>query len=166
VNEDSTNAFALRATDPDGDLLFYSVASTPMHGTLSGGGANLGYRPSSNYHGTDKFTFNVSDGTLTAENVEVAITIAPVEDASSADLRADIFALGVMAYKMVTAQYPFGSHPGPVLYRKQVHELPARPDGVPAAAWDRTQTARHQLRTRETGLPRMPSRILVYYPTS
>ncbi len=43
--------------------LTYSIVDDPAHGSLSGSGANQTYTPTTNYSGTDSFTFKVNDGT-------------------------------------------------------------------------------------------------------
>ncbi len=40
----------------------YSIVEGPLHGTLTGSGANLTYTPNPNYTGLDEFTFKVDDG--------------------------------------------------------------------------------------------------------
>jgi serine/threonine-protein kinase len=42
---------------------------------------------------------------------------------------ADVFALAVMAWQMVTGQLPWGQHDPVLLYQKQLHEPPVRPVG-------------------------------------
>ena len=69
-------------TDPDGDGLRVVRVSRPAHGTArmaAGGGVR--YVPAANYHGTDRFTYSVSDGAgLTAE-AAVEVTVLSVNDA-------------------------------------------------------------------------------------
>src|SRR6185369_6625400 len=54
--------------------------TAPLHGTLSGTGANITYTPMTNYNGTDSFSFTARDGTVESAPATVAITITPVND--------------------------------------------------------------------------------------
>ena len=57
TNEDTAKPITLTASDVDGDTLAFSVVGNPAHGTLSGTAPNLTYTPTSNYNGSDSFTF-------------------------------------------------------------------------------------------------------------
>jgi hypothetical protein len=57
--------------------LTYLVGSNPSHGTLSGTAPNLTYTPNAGFHGTDSFTFTVSNGTNTSAPATVSLTVAP-----------------------------------------------------------------------------------------
>lgn len=81
VAEDGQAAATLSGSDAEGDTLTYTVVSPPGKGTLTGSGADLTYRPSSNANGTDSFTYRVSDGALQSGLATVSITITPVSDA-------------------------------------------------------------------------------------
>ena len=89
TNEDTSKAITLTGSDPDGNPLTYQIASGPLHGTLTGTAPNLTYRPAPdypgiNFPGTDRFTFTVSDGSLTSAVATVGITVIPVSDAPQA----------------------------------------------------------------------------------
>jgi hypothetical protein len=84
VSEDKATGLDLRASDPDGEPLIYTVVTAPARGTLSGTGASLTYRPAANFTGTDSFTFRVNDGTADSNLATVTLTVLPVNDAPRA----------------------------------------------------------------------------------
>ncbi len=69
-------------TDPDGDRLRVESVSWAAHGTthLASGG-DVTYTPSANYHGTDRFTYVVSDGAGLTATAAVEVTVLSVNDA-------------------------------------------------------------------------------------
>ena len=71
-------AIALDATDPDGDALTYTVASSPTHGTLTGTAPNLTYTAAAGFVGADSFTFTASDAFGSSNPATVTITVADV----------------------------------------------------------------------------------------
>jgi gliding motility-associated-like protein len=81
--EDTPIAITLVGTDADaGNVLTYSVVTSPVHGTLSClNCSNPTYTPDANYHGSDSFTFRVNDGLLNSNTATVSITVTPVNDA-------------------------------------------------------------------------------------
>jgi hypothetical protein len=68
-------AVTLLASDPDGDVLTYTVLTGPGHGSLSGSGANLTYTPAGLYTGPDAFTFKVTDPSGLASSNTINITV-------------------------------------------------------------------------------------------
>ena len=81
TNENTATAVTLSATDVDGDTLTYAVVGSPSHGTLSGNAPNLTYTPTSNFHGSDSFTFKANDGIVDSNPATVAITVTHVNQA-------------------------------------------------------------------------------------
>jgi VCBS repeat-containing protein len=79
--EDTAKNIILAATDADGNTLTYSIVTPPLHGTLSGSGANRTYTPNLNFNGTDSFTFKANDGSVDSNVATVSITVTPVNDA-------------------------------------------------------------------------------------
>jgi regulation of enolase protein 1 (concanavalin A-like superfamily) len=80
--EGTAVAIALGAEDADGDSLSYTIVSGPNNGTLSGEAPDLTYTPSSNFAGSDSFTFKANDGTVDSgvATVSIEVTQSPPDD--------------------------------------------------------------------------------------
>jgi gliding motility-associated-like protein len=86
VVEDAATDIHLVASDNNiADVLIFSVVSAPVHGTLSGSGADVIYTPDPNNTQADAFTFRVFDGTIFSNTATVSITFTSVPDAPIAD---------------------------------------------------------------------------------
>ena len=68
-------------SDGDGDALALVEASAPAHGSarLTDAGA-VEYTPEPDYHGTDRFTYVVGDGSGLTARAAVEVTVLPVND--------------------------------------------------------------------------------------
>ena len=90
VSVNTANPIILTGTDPEGYAVSYTVLTSPSHGTLDGTAPNLTYTPTTNYHGTDSFTFTVTDSEgLVSSAATISITIIndpPVANAQSAEV--------------------------------------------------------------------------------
>ncbi|MEM9531449.1 MAG: Ig-like domain-containing protein, partial [Pseudomonadota bacterium] len=80
LDEDSSAAFVLNASDPNNDPLTYTILTAPTQGLLTGTEPNLTYTPSANFNGTDTLTFSVNDGTADSNVATVTFTVNPVND--------------------------------------------------------------------------------------
>lgn len=78
--EDVAFPITLAGSDADGPVTNFTLVSLPLHGALSGTGANLIYTPVTNYNGADSFAFAVNDGSLTSAVATVSIVLLPVND--------------------------------------------------------------------------------------
>ncbi|MGH7489699.1 MAG: tandem-95 repeat protein, partial [bacterium] len=99
TNEDTPVTITLSATDVDNQSLSFNIATSPSRGSLGamsapsctvrGQGstctATVSYTPSLNLFGADSFTFTVTDGPATTPSASVSITVAPVNDAPTAN---------------------------------------------------------------------------------
>jgi hypothetical protein len=88
IDEDVTTDFNVLANDSDveGDVL--SIAGNPpngAHGVTTVVGGKVRYNPANNYHGTDTFTYTVSDGHGGTDVGTVDVTIDPENDDPVAD---------------------------------------------------------------------------------
>ena len=85
TDEDIPVALLLAATDPDGQMLTYTIVSSPAHGALDGTPPNLTYTPAHGFSGTDAFTFRANDGQAESNVATVFITVAHVNHPPTAD---------------------------------------------------------------------------------
>jgi VCBS repeat-containing protein len=83
TDEDTTANLILNATDADGDDINWNISGAASNGsaTVSGTGASktVSYTPAANFDGTDSFTVQVSDGTL-SDTIVVSVTVNAVAD--------------------------------------------------------------------------------------
>ncbi|MBN2561938.1 MAG: tandem-95 repeat protein, partial [Phycisphaerae bacterium] len=84
TDEDMSLTITLAASDVENDPLTYAVAIFPDHGVLSGSAPDLLYAPNPDWHGTDTFSFVVSDLSATSAVSIVAIHVASVNDTPTA----------------------------------------------------------------------------------
>ena len=75
---------ALSASDPEGDVLVWSLKDSPAHGSVSieGNGmspSSFTYEPTLDFNGFDTFVVQVGDGEFTDE-VKINVTLTPVND--------------------------------------------------------------------------------------
>jgi hypothetical protein len=81
VTENKAITITLTGTDPDSPALplTFAIATGPTHGSLGNLDTTTGtitYTPDANYHGTDSFTFTVSNGTNKSAPAKVLLNIA------------------------------------------------------------------------------------------
>lgn len=76
---DTAHNGTLTGSDPDGDSLTFAITVQPVHGdvTLFVNG-NYTYTPDAGFNGQDSFDFTVSDGIVTSDPGQVAITVGGI----------------------------------------------------------------------------------------
>lgn len=76
VQTGATLDVTLSASGSSGGALSYAVTVQPAHGTLSAlNGAALTYTPASGFVGSDQFSFQVTEGTVSSEDAVVTINV-------------------------------------------------------------------------------------------
>ena len=81
LDQDTSKAFTLNASDSDGDTLSFEIVTAPAKGALSGTGASRTYTPNAGFVGTDSFSFKAGDGALNSATATVSITVNAVNHA-------------------------------------------------------------------------------------
>jgi hypothetical protein len=82
--EDTPVVITLMGSSVDGDVLTFTIVTEPTHGTLSGIPPVVTYTPTTDFNGTDSFTFRVSGQMLSSSPSTVSLTITPVYDPPTA----------------------------------------------------------------------------------
>jgi len=68
-------------TDPNGDVLRLTAVGSASHGeVVIASDSNISYQPHANFHGSDSFSYEVSDGECRHNVAMVNITVNPVND--------------------------------------------------------------------------------------
>ena len=68
-------------SDPDGDPLTFATASGPAHGSVTmASNGNYTYTPAANFHGSDSFTYTVTDSDGASKTQSVTITVNSIND--------------------------------------------------------------------------------------
>ncbi len=86
MREGDEESIVLKGSDPEGELLTYTVITNPFYGRLSGAAPNLTYTPNPRYSGRDSFTYKVNDGLNDSIPVTVSITVIPLGDGPRAKI--------------------------------------------------------------------------------
>lgn len=78
ISEYTSVEITLNATDPDGDIMTFSIGSGPSDGTLGTiTGNRVVYTPHTSYTGVDSFSFRANDGNWGSNTATITITIEP-----------------------------------------------------------------------------------------
>jgi cell division septation protein DedD/Flp pilus assembly protein TadD len=81
TKEDEPVDILLTGKDPDGTPIRFEITASPTRGTLSGSPPRLVYHPEPEFAGTDRFRYQVLDGTDASETGSVVIRVEAVNDA-------------------------------------------------------------------------------------
>ena len=73
-----------------GETLTFATTQPSTHGTLSGTPPNLAYTPNPDYVGSDSFSFTVNGNGVESHEVDVTLTILPINDAPLFSLSGDV----------------------------------------------------------------------------
>ncbi len=87
TDEDAAATIAVVANDTDieGDVLCVDSVTQPAHGSAAIVGCDVSYTPDANYHGSDSFTYVVSDSKGGTDVGTVSMTVSAVNDAPVAN---------------------------------------------------------------------------------
>lgn len=82
TDEDTSIAIDVLAndSDPDDDVISVTALGAASHGQVTIENGLVRYEPDSNYHGSDSFTYVISDGTNSPVTAETTVTVRSIND--------------------------------------------------------------------------------------
>ena len=124
--EDTALAVVLTGFDANGDSLTYELLSSPGNGAVAGTPPLVTYTPTSDYVGSDSFTYRAFDGTDYSAPATVTITVRSENDAPSINLAPIANALEDAVFRLTCIAIDADLEPGCDL----AWELLAGPPGM------------------------------------
>jgi hypothetical protein len=79
TNEDTAGTMTFSVSDADNDTITTTIKTDGSNGSASISGTTITYTPNANYHGSDTFVVNFTDGTANVEKT-VNVTVNSVND--------------------------------------------------------------------------------------
>ncbi|MBB1295643.1 Ig-like domain-containing protein, partial [Pseudoalteromonas sp. SR41-4] len=80
VKEDNNLSVSAQVSDSDNDNLVIEVVTQPQFGSLTVQGTVFSYQPQADYHGSDTFSYLVTDGKASSAIATALITVESVND--------------------------------------------------------------------------------------
>ncbi|WP_446440787.1 tandem-95 repeat protein [Pseudoalteromonas sp. 1181_04] len=80
VKEDNNLSVSAQVSDSDNDNLVIEVVTQPQFGSLTVQGTVFSYQPQADYHGSDTFSYLVTDGKTSSAIATALITVESVND--------------------------------------------------------------------------------------
>ncbi|WP_149980775.1 tandem-95 repeat protein [Pseudoalteromonas rhizosphaerae] len=80
VKEDNNLSVSAQVSDSDNDNLVIEVVTQPQFGSLTVQGTVFSYQPQADYHGSDTFSYLVTDGKASSAVATALITVESVND--------------------------------------------------------------------------------------
>lgn len=98
LDKNTNVAITLSASDADGQVVSYHIATAPKNGTLTGTGASRLYTPNAEFVGSDSFSFTAKDNdNLTSAPAQVSINVKGANRAPVAKISNSISGLVLTA---------------------------------------------------------------------
>ncbi|MDA9841772.1 Ig-like domain-containing protein, partial [Candidatus Marinimicrobia bacterium] len=85
TDEDTDGSISLTASDVENDNLSFSIIAQPSNGSVSLSGNTATFSPSTNFNGSDLFSFITTDGIGFSNEATISLTINPINDAPVAN---------------------------------------------------------------------------------
>jgi len=106
IDEDNTASIDLIVNDSDPNDSFTFTIGTPNNGSItSPSGATVTYVPTSNWNGTDIFTYGANDGTSNSNTSTIRVDVNPIEDVPTFTDTSFTYSYGTTEYEADTLYF-------------------------------------------------------------